>query len=268
MFKVHSLKADFQTSPHLLLGVIDDKSDPRGIQVCLVSDLEFTGNARFKAGRYFIYPSIQSFVWKVAVDSKALPGIEPLPLKVTDLDIWPTLDKDMRIKLASQYDLPYFSASTGVQPTSLFNNLVLDLFELGQDFVIPDLEPNYMSFEKYVEMWKGDPVQLLKSKEDLSLAIGSRTNLAKHLEKLTALRQNNEYRDFNKIMITRMTNVLTQQSAILREQQTTNPSYLTVMKTLGIRRAVVSDSKLDLEYLREKNQGVTYTAYFAGELQK
>lgn len=265
MLTIHSLKADFQTSPHLFIGLIDNTSDPRGAQVCLVSDLEFTGNARFKAGNYFIYPSIQSFIWKVALNLIPLPVDETKILKASEMDIWPTLDKQTRIELASNYELPYFSATLGIKPTPVFNKLVMDLFELGQDFVIPELEPDYMSFERYIELWKNDPIKLLTSQENLALAIGSRIDLPVHLEKMSAETPQDLLRDFKRVMLPRMTDVLTRQKKWHNGKSRIDSSYLTVMESLGIQRAVVSDSKPDVPYLRRRAKGKKITVYFAGE---
>lgn len=265
MLKIKTLHADFKTSPHLWIGVLDEISDPRGVQVCLVSDLEFVGNARFQVRDLFIYPSIQSFIWKVAVDTNELMYPELGALEVSDLDLWPTSDKKTRLELAGKYDFPYFSAQKGVGPTKVFNDLVMDLFELGQDFVISELEPNFMSFEKYLELWKNNPIELMHSDQDLSLAIGSRNSLNEHVRVLSDLHQHGQNKDFTRVMLTRMTDVLTSQKSENNLPPKTTQNYLTVMETLGVKRAVVSDFKPDVRYLRKKSRGSTYTVYFTGE---
>ena len=265
MFSIHELNADFKTSPHLFLGVIDSHSDPLGTQVCLVSDLEFVGNARFKLDNLFVYASIQSFVWKVSIATAELDYPEAKAISCSDLDVWPTIDKETRLDLANKYEIPYFSASPGSTPTKSFNSLVFDLFELGQDFVIPGIEPDYMSFEKYVELWKTNPIEIARSDQNLDLAIGSRNSLKEHIVTLAGMRQQNEEKDFTRVMLSRITDVITAQKFDNTKLPKQTQNYLTVMESLGVTRALVSDSQPETDYLRKKSKGMTYTVYFKGE---
>jgi hypothetical protein len=106
---------------------------------------------------------------------------------------------------------------------------------------------------------------LLLEDQNLDLAIASKQNLNEHIATLARDHVLGQNKDFTRVMSGKMTNVLTQQ----RRLQTIDPSkpevYLTLMESLGVRRAMISDTKLDVGFLRRKNAGKTYTVYFSGE---
>jgi hypothetical protein len=106
---------------------------------------------------------------------------------------------------------------------------------------------------------------LLLEDQNLDLAIASKQNLNEHIATLSRDHVLGQNKDFTRVMSEKMTKVLTQQKRL----QTIDPSkpevYLTLMESLGVRRAMISDTKFDVGFLRRKNAGTTYTVYFSGE---
>jgi hypothetical protein len=264
-FKVVGLNPDFSDNEDVFLGVFRRTSNESGFATCLVSNLEFKGNARFKLGDFFVYPSIQASVWAAALGEEIEDSASLSDHDIFTLMRWPAIDSAKRLSIARELGLEYFPATSSSRPTKKFNNVVSELFELAQDFVIPQIEPNYISIENYVERWKKDPNVLLLEDQNLDLAIASKQNLNEHIATLARDHVLGQNKDFTRVMSGKMTNVLTQQ----RRLQTIDPSkpevYLTLMESLGVRRAMISDTKLDVGFLRRKNAGKTYTVYFSGE---
>ena len=262
---VAKVNSEFSDQAEIFLAVFRKTRNESGYATCLATKIEFKGNARFKLGEYFVYPSIQASVWAAALGEVVEESANLGDQAISSLIRWPATSSKKRISIARELGLSYSPAKSSSRPTKKFTNLVSELFELAQDFVIPQLEPNYMSIEKYVEKWKENPTLLLFEGENLDLAIASKQNLNEHISKLSLDHVLGQNKDFTRVMSERMTNVLTQQKPL----QTTDPSkpevYLTLMESIGVRRALVSDTKFDVEFLRRKNADTTYTVYFSGD---
>lgn len=260
--EIFSLNSEFSNRKDLLLAILGKTMNNAGFATCLVSPIDFKGNARFRLGDLFVYPSIQASVWSACLGELSIKT-SAIPAELAKNFIrWPALSPDVRRSLATETDLPYYSASATATPTKRFNDIVSELFELAQDFVIPQIEPSYMSIEKYVELWKEDPVSLLYSEENPEIAMGSRVNLDAQVQLLKENHRTGSSPDFTRLMLEKLTDVLTQQNKFPQLESDSPVRYMTIMESLGIQRAIISDAKLDLPYLRTKNKGKTFTVYF------
>lgn len=263
-FLIRKVNPAFSTNEALYLGIIRETKSKSGFATCLVSSIEFKGNSRFELDGLYIYPSIQASVWMSTLGEIAF-ATEKLPENVIEKFLhWPGLSTEKRQEVAGDVEMKYYSAQIGNRPTKQFNNLVSELFELAQDYVITQIEPNFMSIEKYVELWKRDPIALLDQGLNLDLAIGSKIQLSEHISILENNHRIDIKRDFTRVISQKLTDVLTQQNAMIVDPVENHYRYLTIMESLGIRRALVSEFKPDVNYLRTKNNGKTYTVYFTG----
>jgi hypothetical protein len=267
-FRVTRVNPDFSDNGDILLGVLRRTKSESGYSTCLVSGIEFKGNARFKLGELFVYPSIQASIWAAVLGEVVEESSKLGDQAIGSLLRWPALDSGKRQTIARVLGLEYYPASRKVSPTNKFNSLVHELFELAQDFVIPQVEPSFISIEKYLETWEKDPSLLLLEGENLDLAIASRSHVSEHLARLSNNHASGVNKDFTRVMTERMANVLTQQKSIQSVDPTRPDVYLTIMESLGVRRALISDTKFDVNYLRRKTPRATYTVYFSGPTNK
>ena len=243
MFEIRSFIGDYGSKTLKVL-TLDSDLERNVALVCLATPHNFSGNSRFKLGRYWVYPSIQASVWAYSLGS-SFAQIMPTPnVAIDELAAWPHLSSQDRTNLSQMLGVTYFEADGIAIPSDNFHRVVGDLYDIASDYVMCHLQGKFMSIDEYVKNWTKEPILNLLSETSPTLAIASREGAR---QEMLGLDGGNLEPIQRRLFIEKISQVLTsqtQRSYAKALEGTENAKYFLAMKSLQIRSAIIQDQNL------------------------